>query len=286
MLKKMVLFFFLTTSILFGQEINELLSRAEKGDAKAQYLVGIYYSDGREISPDFKEAYKWYEKAAKQGMPEAQCAMGTRYFMGVGVEIDYSEAFKWHQLAANQNYAPSETMLGMMYLYGSGLPKNPSIAFNWFERAANKGDALSQTFLGVLYFRGEGVSKDLVSAYKWLTLASTKSPEAEETKKTVGSEMSPKQIEEALELARGWNAQKQGTTLTIFWIILVIAGLLGIGTFVFSKKSDPRDRAVEAAGAIAGGAMFGVGCLLQAILSAIPIAIAVLIVLWLLKGGA
>ena len=72
--------------------------------------------------------------------------------------------------------------------------------------------------------------------------------------------------------------------MTIVWIIVGLAAIFGIGAFIFSDKGDPKERAAEAAGAAAGGAMMGVGCLVQLLLSAIPIDIAILIVLWVLKG--
>lgn len=50
---------------------------------------------------------------------------------------------------------------------------------------------------------------------------------------------------------------------TILWIVGGAAVLLGLGAFIFSDKSDPGERATEAAGAAAGGAMMAVGCIVQ-----------------------
>jgi len=70
---------------------------------------------------------------------------------------------------------------------------------------------------------------------------------------------------------------------TILWIILGLAAVVGVGTLIFSRESDPKERAKEAVGAVAGGALLSIGCIIQTILSAIPIAIAILFVLFLLK---
>jgi len=69
----------------------------------------------------------------------------------------------------------------------------------------------------------------------------------------------------------------------VIWIVLGCAAIFGIGAFLFSDKGSPKDRAAEAAGAAAGGAMVGMGCLLELCLSAIPIVIAILIYKWITK---
>lgn len=70
--------------------------------------------------------------------------------------------------------------------------------------------------------------------------------------------------------------------MTIVWIIVGLAAVFGIIAFICSDKGNPKERASEAVGAAAGGAMLGVGCLVQLVISAIPIVIAILIVRWLL----
>jgi len=66
---------------------------------------------------------------------------------------------------------------------------------------------------------------------------------------------------------------------TIFWIIVAFAAFFGIWTFIASDKGDPKERASEAAGAAAGGAMFGVSCLMQLLIPAVML----LIGFWLLS---
>jgi len=41
-------------------------SLAEKGDADAQYDLGVLYQNGEELSPDYVQAYKWYDLAASR----------------------------------------------------------------------------------------------------------------------------------------------------------------------------------------------------------------------------
>ena len=52
---------------------------------------------------------------------------------------------------------------------------------------------------------------------------------------------------------------------TIIGIIVVVALIFGIVAFISSNEGDPKDRAAEAAGAAAGGAVMAGSCFLQLI---------------------
>ena len=65
--------------------------------------------------------------------------------------------------------------------------------------------------------------------------------------------------------------------MTVVWIIVGFAAVFGIVTFIGSSKGNPKERATEAAGAAAAGAMFGGYCLLELL---IPV-IMLLIGIWL-----
>ena len=45
---------------------------AEKGDAKAQFNLGVMYVLGQGTPQDYKEVLKWYRKAAEQGHAQGQ----------------------------------------------------------------------------------------------------------------------------------------------------------------------------------------------------------------------
>ena len=60
---------------------------------------------------DFKEAAKWYRKAAEQGHVSAQYNLGYMYHSGKGVTQDYGEAVKWYRKAAEQGEAEAQYSL-------------------------------------------------------------------------------------------------------------------------------------------------------------------------------
>lgn len=74
----------------------ELLEKAEKGDAEAQYKLGKIYHEGEGVAQDYEQAFNWYSNAAKQGHTDAQYRLGLMYDKGEGVDQDYTLAAEWY----------------------------------------------------------------------------------------------------------------------------------------------------------------------------------------------
>ena len=49
------------------QDIKTLIAKAEKGDAKAQYDLGICYYNGKGVEQSKTQAIFWFKKACKNG---------------------------------------------------------------------------------------------------------------------------------------------------------------------------------------------------------------------------
>ena len=56
--------------------VEQVRDLAQRGDAYAQTLLGLFYSEGNGVAEDAVEAVKWWRKAAEQGNAIAQNAMG------------------------------------------------------------------------------------------------------------------------------------------------------------------------------------------------------------------
>jgi len=48
-------------------KFERVLKKAEQGDAKAQYNLGMMYTKGDGMSKDAAEGVRWFMKAAEQG---------------------------------------------------------------------------------------------------------------------------------------------------------------------------------------------------------------------------
>ncbi|MBR0203611.1 MAG: sel1 repeat family protein, partial [Synergistaceae bacterium] len=66
----------------YASLIPKLLILAQKGEAKAQYHLGVLFNDGKGVPQDFVQAAKWYTQAASQGHIKAQLYLGLLYQKG------------------------------------------------------------------------------------------------------------------------------------------------------------------------------------------------------------
>jgi len=102
---------------------------------------------------------------AEGGDASAQLMMGKFFYYGFCVERDYGEAVKWFQVAADQGDPSAQFLLGEAYEKGKGLDRNYTQAANCYEQAAFKGENLAIHHLSYLYAHGLGVQKNLLKAY-------------------------------------------------------------------------------------------------------------------------
>ena len=92
-------------------DIDQLRTKAEQGNARAQLVLGVRYEQGQGVFQDHEEAARWYRLAFEQGNASAQImlyqidsSVGRR---GVsngriqGVPEDDKEATNWSRLVAD-----------------------------------------------------------------------------------------------------------------------------------------------------------------------------------------
>jgi TPR repeat protein len=84
---------------------QSLLSLAQGGDAESQFKSGNAYYFGRGVEKDYKEAVRWYTKAAEQGHNLAQYNLGISYENGFGIGQDYQQSVWWYRMSALQGNA-------------------------------------------------------------------------------------------------------------------------------------------------------------------------------------
>ena len=117
---------------------KEMKPHAERGDAVAQWTMGLLYEAGEGgVAQDYKTSFKWYQLSAKQGYSSAQTSLGDMYYHGKGVVQDYRAAFDWYQLAAEQKYPIAQIKLGDMYYQGK-IDTDYSRAYMWWDIASSK----------------------------------------------------------------------------------------------------------------------------------------------------
>lgn len=96
------------------QKANNLLEKAQSGDAEAQYQLAILYSKGEGVVKDWKQTVYWFRKAAEQEHLSSYVELGNCYKGGHGVQQDYNEMLNWYRKAADKNFADAQVNLRLL----------------------------------------------------------------------------------------------------------------------------------------------------------------------------
>jgi localization factor PodJL len=152
-----------------AEKVGSLALReaAASGDPRAEFEVGMRYSEGKVVPTDAHEATVWFERAAQQHLAPAAYRLGSAYEKGLGVDRNATEAKRWYREAAEAGNVRSMHNLGVLYANDRDMPS----AIPWFHKAAEAGLKDSQFNLGIIYAIGSGVKQDLAVSYKWFALA-------------------------------------------------------------------------------------------------------------------
>lgn len=146
-------------------EVAELKTKAEHGDAAAQTDIGWLYHEGAGLPKDDAEAMRWFRKAADQSYARAQDSIGEMYGAGWGVPRDAKEAISWHRKAADQGYVGGLLALGTTY--DSGVDGKPDYeeAYYWLSLAARaKADSSFPFPKGMLEMAAKQLTADQKTA--------------------------------------------------------------------------------------------------------------------------
>lgn len=169
--------FVLPSGYAEDKSFEHILQLAEKGDADAQFDVGICYFLGEPalgmppselIEQNYEKAIYWYEKSAEQGNVKAQRNLGRMYEEGIGVAQDYQKARKWYEKAAKGEDLDALFRLATLHYKGLGGSQNFKEALDLYKRAATLNPG-AQYMVAYMYYKGQGVSgnDNYVQAANW-----------------------------------------------------------------------------------------------------------------------
>ena len=144
--------------------LKMFLSLADKGDAKAQEMLGWIYKNGEGTSKDDAQSLAWFRKAADQGNAPSQEQMGWMLREGRVVGKDDAQAIDWFRKAADQNNAGAQFALGLSYASGRGVPRDEQQAKIWYEKSAQQGYARAKASLQELIEKSAGPGPDIPQA--------------------------------------------------------------------------------------------------------------------------
>jgi uncharacterized protein len=203
-----LLFFSMHSNANEPGTFEAMVALANKGDAEAQYHVGMMYNNGIGTQRDPRQAFEWFQKSAASNDPLGAYKLGC-YYDGQGegvVATDENEALKYKLIAAKAGYARAQHDVALLY----SKQENFEEAMKWWKLSADQGLPKALYNLSGLYFQGKGAPKDLSLAYGYFKLSNLAPPK--KVKEMAGILTKP-QLTKAEKLGSDWKPQPTALTL-------------------------------------------------------------------------
>ena len=127
MKKICILSILLLCTTLNANSYSTLAVTAQKGNALAQYNLGLHYKNSKD--QNLRDAFRWMHKSALKG------------------------------------YRPAQYEFALMFHYGIGVKQNSDLARLWFKRAAKKGETRAKIVL-YRFYAGKKVEPNVKKTYR------------------------------------------------------------------------------------------------------------------------
>ena len=172
---------------LKNKSIDDILSKADKGDAFYQFAAAFYLESFGDQVDDPQRAFSYYSMAADQNYWAAVNNLGWMYEQGYGVEKSLEEAKKCYDRASRRDVIASFNFirfcavyegdrdacyqLGSLYRIGGSIPADMEVSFHWTKISADGGHVKACRYAGVMNRSGTGTCRDFEEALKYLKAA-------------------------------------------------------------------------------------------------------------------
>ncbi len=151
---------------------------SEAGDVPSMIFLARFY-EGQMGFPEMvdpKQAFEYFQMAAKKGNPAAMVAVGSNLLSGDNVKRDEKLGMEWLNKAIEAKDYSAYLVKGM---YQQNVKKDPKAALAEYERGRDAGQVDSMVRVAEFHMTGTGTEKDLPRGLKILeTAAGAGSPQA------------------------------------------------------------------------------------------------------------
>ncbi|MBR4664294.1 MAG: SEL1-like repeat protein, partial [Lentisphaeria bacterium] len=143
----------------------KLLEKASAGYPAAEMQLGMMYLEGRGLPADRNIGIRLLTHAAERGLAKAQYLL-ARYYKS-GPDADPKQSLNWCRQAVRSGHAAAVKELALMLRDGFGCEPDLRGALFYLEQSAGKGDPESMYLAGEMYQNGQGTVRDPGKAEKY-----------------------------------------------------------------------------------------------------------------------
>ena len=134
---------------------------------KDEYALSALYREGEiDVDKDLNKSFQLLLSAANRGYGKAQSDLGVYYVRGYGTDVNYKEAYKWYLKAAKQKNSKAQYNLAEQYEDGNPhLKTNKRKALYWYKKASKQKLKEAQYKMAYFYLEGDVVKQDHKKAF-------------------------------------------------------------------------------------------------------------------------
>ncbi|MFB6414586.1 MULTISPECIES: tetratricopeptide repeat protein [Bradyrhizobium] len=190
---------------------NAMVALANRGDAEAQYHVGMMHNNGIGTQQDRSQAFQWFQKSAAADHPLGAYKLGC-YYDGQGAGViatDSDQALKYKLVSAKAGYARAQHDVAVIY----DRQGNSEEALKWWKMAGDQGLPEALFSLARAYSAGKGTPRDLSLSYAYFKLSKVAPPK---NVNEMASTLAKPELEKAEKLVAEWKPQPTALTLKAF----------------------------------------------------------------------
>ena len=115
-------------------DFNLLQKTAHQGDPTAMFILGRKYKEGINVEKNIDQSIEWLIKSAEKGDARAQELLGS-IFLNETLFKNTNLALYWYKLSAQQDNPVAQLQIAEVYANGIGVEKNLKLAAHWLEKA-------------------------------------------------------------------------------------------------------------------------------------------------------
>lgn len=156
---------------------NNASKLSNKGYSIGDYFLGWCYEGGENVPFDLKKAQEYFHKATTNKNPFnwAYRGLGFSYYNGDSGAKDYREALKWFSKAADEIQfgaykGQSFLAMGIIYQGEGNVPANEDLEYQYIKKSAELGWPYGEEKLAQLLFTSKKYGNEKEARY-WIAKA-------------------------------------------------------------------------------------------------------------------
>ncbi|MBX9575879.1 MAG: sel1 repeat family protein [Caulobacteraceae bacterium] len=122
-------------------QYRDMKTRAEAGDAEAQWNLGMMLLNGEGTTRNEREAWRWVRASGDAGYENGMISTAVMLALGQGTTRDEAQARDWYRRAA-ERHRSAHALRGYagMLIMGQGGPQEAERGLAYLELAGEGGD--------------------------------------------------------------------------------------------------------------------------------------------------